>query len=96
MSEKDYIWNPSTCACKIDKYLKSIIGDSVVTCAENVDVVATSYKEPICFDKKGNLYNRNFYILLVFLLITMSLLITVSIYPYKTSIKAKTYIVILP
>ena len=30
MFEKDYIWNPNTCACEIDEYLKSIIGDSVV------------------------------------------------------------------
>ena len=29
-SEKDYIFNPSTCPCEIDEYLKSIIGDSVV------------------------------------------------------------------
>ena len=26
--EKNYIWNPSTCASEIDKHLKSIIGDS--------------------------------------------------------------------
>ena len=31
MSEKDYIWNPSTCGCENDKYLESIIDDLVVT-----------------------------------------------------------------
>ena len=28
--EEDYIWNPSICICEIDRYLKRIIGDSVV------------------------------------------------------------------
>ena len=32
--QKDYIWNPSTCTCKIGKYLASIIDDSVITCNE--------------------------------------------------------------
>ena len=27
-SKKDYSWNPSTCACEKDKYLKSIIDES--------------------------------------------------------------------
>ena len=31
VSEKDYIWNPSTCRCENDKYLESIIDDLVVT-----------------------------------------------------------------
>ena len=30
-------WNPSTCTCEIDEYLKSIIADSVVTYDEIVD-----------------------------------------------------------
>ena len=34
LCEKEYVWNPSTCACKIDKYQKSITGNSVVICDE--------------------------------------------------------------
>ena len=29
--EKDYIWNPSICACEIGKSLESITDDSVMT-----------------------------------------------------------------
>ena len=32
--QKDYIWNPATWACENDKYLASIIDDSVITCGE--------------------------------------------------------------
>ena len=38
--KKDYAWVPSTCSCKIDKYLKSVIGDLVVTCDKIIDMVA--------------------------------------------------------
>ena len=38
LCEKEYVWNLSTCACKIDKYQKSIIGDSVVICDEITEV----------------------------------------------------------
>ena len=40
MYEKDYVWKCSTCACEIDKYLKSIISDSEVTFDETIDAVA--------------------------------------------------------
>ena len=40
MCGKDYVWNPSTCPWKIDKYLKNIISDSVVIHDETIDVVA--------------------------------------------------------
>ena len=29
--EKDCIWSPVTCSCENDKYLPSVIGDSVIT-----------------------------------------------------------------
>ena len=44
--EEDYVWNPSTCACKCEKdfeigeylkdleYMKSLVDDTVVTCDE--------------------------------------------------------------
>ena len=58
--KKIKIWIPSTGACDIDKYLKSIIGNSVVTCDEILDMVAKSYNKPakptpINFNEKGNL-----------------------------------------
>ena len=59
----------STCACEIDEYLKSIFGDSVVTCDKVVDVVAKSYDEPARFSvKKVACKLENVYILLSFLL----------------------------
>ena len=55
--------------------------DSIIRCYEVTDVEETNFNE-----KKYNL--QNLYILLVFLLITMSLLITVSIYCYLTKYQA--------
>ena len=39
------IWNPATCSCKNDRYLASIIDNSVITCEEITDVDAKSYDE---------------------------------------------------
>ena len=36
--EKDYIWNPATCSSKNDKYLGSIIDNSVIACDRIIDV----------------------------------------------------------
>ena len=41
VSEKDYIWNPSTCTCENGKYLESIIGDSVIKSNEIIEVAKT-------------------------------------------------------
>ena len=30
--EKNYIWNPSTCSCEKQKYIVSIMDDSIITC----------------------------------------------------------------
>lgn len=35
--KKDYIWNRSPCACENDKYLGSIIYDSVVMCDKVIE-----------------------------------------------------------
>ena len=62
--EKDYIWNPATYSCKNEKYLASIMEDSVIT----LDEIIQSYdnketktiltdineKKPIC--KTQNVY----------------------------------------
>ena len=39
--EKDYVWNPATCSCENEKYLASIVDDSVIMC----DEVIESYDE---------------------------------------------------
>ena len=86
--EKDYIWNPAVCNCKNSKYLASIMDESVITCDEIIDAEAKSYSKetktiPTTFnEKKVTCKTQNFYILLAFLLITIALLITVSIYCY--------------
>ena len=75
--EKKYVCNPATCNCENRKYLASTMDDSVITC----DEVIESYNEeietiPINFnEKKLTCKRQNFYILLVFLLITLALLI---------------------
>ena len=56
--KKDYVWNPSTCACECDKdyeiyqclnvcvYIKSINDDLVVTCEEIVDTQESAPVNP--------------------------------------------------
>ena len=81
--EKNYIWNPATCSCKNGKYLpsRSIIDDSLFTCDETIDAEAKLNDEetktvPTNFDEENITCNiQNFYILLAFLLINITLLI---------------------
>ena len=41
--KEDYVWNPNTCACKNDEYLKkyaymkNICNDSVIICDQVID-----------------------------------------------------------
>ena len=37
--QKNYPWNPSTCACENDEYLGSLINDSAVTCDEIIEPI---------------------------------------------------------
>ena len=46
--EKDYVWNPATCNCENDKYLSSIMNDSVTTCDEIIE----SYNEETNLNEK--------------------------------------------
>ena len=39
--EKKYIWNPATCSYENDKYLASVIDDSVITCDKVIDRTKT-------------------------------------------------------
>ena len=95
--KKIYIWNPSTSTCENGKYLASITGDWVVICHEIIEVIKnvptnTISKNPISTNfnkKKVTCKIENFYILLKFLLITISLLIIISIYCYLKNINQK-------
>ena len=82
--EIDYIWSPATCSCRNGKCLASIIDDSVIMVDEIIYAKAKTYSEeaktiPAICNKKYNLWNKNFNILLVFL-ITIALMIAVIIY----------------
>ena len=78
----------ATCSCKNDKYLASIIDDSVVMCDEIIyaetKTVITNFNE-----KNAICKTKDFYILLAFLLFTIVLLIAVSIYSYLIKYKAQ-------
>ena len=77
-AKKDCTWNSSTCTYENGEYLRIIIGDSVITCNEIIKkakTIPTNFTENKVTWKRGY-----FYILLTFLLTTISLLIAVSIY----------------
>ena len=50
--QKDYICNPFACACEIDKHLKTIFGDTVVTFDETIESTKIT---PITFNEKSDL-----------------------------------------
>ena len=89
--EKDYVQNPSACSYGKGKYSASIMDDSVIIC----DEVIKSYDEeikaiPTNFnEKKVTCKTQSFYILLVFLLVTIALLIAVNFYCYLIKNQAK-------
>ena len=76
--KKYYIWNPGTCSCENGRYLASIMDDWVMTCdkifEEETKTVTTNFNE-----KNAICKTKNVYILLAFLLITITLLIAVEI-----------------
>ena len=93
---KDYIWNPATCSWEYDKHFASIIDNSVITCNEIIDAKSKSWDEetktvPTNFnEKKCNLKNKkSLYITCFFLLITITLLISVSICCYMITYRVK-------
>ena len=69
--EKD-IWNPATRNCKNGKYVGSIIDDSVITCCEIIEATKAVSTKTVLIKSTSTI------ILLVFLLITISLLMAVS------------------
>ena len=80
--------NPATCTCENGKYLVSIMDNSAIICDEVIDVdakvspndddktktIPTNFNE-----KKATCRMQSFYILIAFLLTTITLLIVVSI-----------------
>ena len=88
---RKYVWNPATCNCKNGKYLASIMDDSMITCDEVTKLYDGEIKTILSnFNKKKvTCKKQNFYILLAFLFITMTLLIAVSIYCYVIIRQAK-------
>ena len=36
---RKFIWNPSACTCKIERYLISSVDDLVIKCDEIIDVL---------------------------------------------------------
>ena len=83
---KKIVLNPATCNCENGKYLASIMDDSGIICDGIIDVKERNFNEKNIICK-----TQNFYILLAFLLITITLLIAVSIYCYLINIKQKIY-----
>ena len=70
IGEKEYILSPATCSCKNRKHLASIIDNSGTTCdkiIEETKTVPTNFNE-----KNTTCKTQNFYVLLVFLLITIA------------------------
>ena len=65
------------------------MGDSGIICDEIIDVKETNFNE-----KNITFETQNFYILLAFLLITITLLVAVSIYCYLIKHQAKNFIII--
>ena len=54
--EKDQIWNPSTCICENEKYLASIMDDSVIMCDEVIEeTVPANFNEKKATCKTKNL-----------------------------------------
>ena len=79
--EKDYVWNPAAWKCENGKHWTSILDDSLIIC----DEVIESFNEEIktiptnLNEKKVTCQTQYFYILLAFLLITITLLIAANI-----------------
>ena len=45
--KKGYIWNPVMCSCENDKYVESIIANSVITCDKNIEETKSTSTKPV-------------------------------------------------
>ena len=78
---KNYVWKPSTCDCTINRYLKSIFDDSLITCDE---IIKVSDSMSINLnDEKSKCRMEYYYILLTFLLVVILLAVTAIFYYCK-------------
>ena len=87
--KKGYFWNPAKCSCDNGKYARNA-GDSVVICNEIIEetkAIPTKSTSTKTVPTKST--SKFFYILLAFLLITITLLIAISIYLIKHQSKQK-------
>ena len=78
--KKDYSWNPSIFICENNKYLKSIVNDSVIVCDEIINVTGSVSTNGLSAlskisDNKNVRYKMSCYILHTFLLVTILLFI---------------------
>ena len=87
MCEKGYTGNPGTCTCENGNYLGSITGDSVVIC----DKITETTKSILAKNITAKFTETNFYIWLVFLIITVAVLIAIIIYCWFTKYQARFY-----
>ena len=91
VKKNEYVWNLSKCICESEKYLASIMDDSMIT----YDGVINLYDEKIktiptnFYEKKVTCKTQKIFVLLAFLLITIKLLITVSINCYMIKYQTK-------
>ena len=73
--DKDYTWNPAKCTFENGKHLACIMDDSTITSDDNIDAKAESNDEETNFNEINITCKiQNFYILLTFLLVTITLL----------------------
>ena len=89
--KNDYVSNPTICNCENGKYLASIMVDSTIICDEVIESFDEEIKTiPTNFNKENvTCKMQSFYILLSFLLITITLLIAIIIYCYLIKYWAK-------
>ena len=87
--KKEYVCNPSTCTCENGKCLANIMNDSAITYDEII------YTEEKNFNEKDITCKRqNFYLLLAFLLITITFIDSCKYILLSHKISNKTFITI--
>ena len=85
--KEDYVWNPSTCACEIDEYLKnyaymkSLIKNTIIRCDSNIDTPHTLQLIlliKIKTQKDYYIFHTTFLVAIVLLLLTVIWLLTAA------------------
>ena len=84
--KKGYTWNPATCSCENGRYERSIFGDLAIICYAIIGTTKSILTKtaqvksilPNLKEKKQSLKFYIFYILLAFLLISMTIIDIIS------------------